>query len=213
MMPTPALLRGYPYPMNQPAFPINAELHPDSRNWRARRFRYWYDSIIDFLLAEPMLTQKEIAFRMGKSPVTIGLIMNSDIFRARYEMRRLAMSEALQQSINGKLQALAIDAIDATHEKLKLKRDLIPFEDLVDVTDKTLTRLGYGAKQSAQTAVVINNNAQVTAPISSEDLERSREKLLNSQRAKTIEGTFTAGESALAPAANPLAAEVDAEKL
>jgi len=193
-------------------FTMNAELHPGTKSWRPTRIRYWYESIIDQLLIDPSLSQREIARRLGRSEVTIGTVMNSDILRALYEQRRTKVNAELQEKINSRLLGLAIDAIDITHEKLKLQRDKIPFEDLVDVTDKTLTRLGYGtAKAGGQTAIVVNNTTQIVAPVSTDQLEAAREKFLNLQRAKLVaEPALPEGESA---PSEDLAAEVEKENV
>lgn len=157
------------------------------RSWRPKFQRTWHDNIIDLLLTDPTLTQKEVAARLGRNATTINCVMASDMFKARYEARRLLMNETLAQAITGKLTRLAIDAIEVTHEKLKLQRDKLPFEDLVDVTDKTLSRLGYGMKTAANPAVVINNNQQVVAPISADELEAIRSRL-RAEQAKVVEG-------------------------
>lgn len=173
-------------------FPANSA---PGRSWRPRYQKVWHDTIIDILLVEPTLTQKEVAARIGRSVVAVSYVMGSDLFKARYEARRLLINETLAQAITGKLTRLAVDAIEITHEKLKLQRDKLPFEDLVDVTDKTLSRLGYGMKTAANPAVVINNNQQVVAPISADELEAIRARL-RAEQAKTIEGTLPEGGSA-----------------
>lgn len=199
----------YPSPMLDPT-PYPGKPPDGARSWRPRRAKMWHDALIDILLVEPTLTQKEAAARLGRSEVAVSYVMGSDLWKARYEARRVLINETLAHAISSKLTRLAVDAIEITHEKLKLQRDKLPFEDLVDVTDKTLARLGYGAKQN-NSSVVINNNAQqVVAPISADELEAIRSKLRAEQQ-RTIEGTALGGGAPAVQAIAELAVEVKGE--
>lgn len=167
------------------AFPINGTRQGAA--WQPQKYRYWYDNIIDLLLVEPDLNQKQIAQRLSRSPVSIGLIMNSDLFRARYEQRRGDKSKALAEKINGKLTDVAILALELTHDKMQLQRTTVPLPDLVDVADKALTRLGYGAKSAPSAAVNVQINQ--TLPVSAEDLKASRARILEAQASPALAGS------------------------
>lgn len=164
------------------AFPINGTR--ESTAWHPQKFRYWYDNIIDLLLVDPSLSQKDIAHRLGRHAASIGLIMNSDLFRARYEQRRGAHSDQLKEKINGKLTDVAITALGLVKEQLDLKRTTIPLPELADVADQALSRLGYGAKDatSAPGSLTVNVGHTIST-ISREDLEASRKKIEDRQRA------------------------------
>jgi hypothetical protein len=140
------------------------------------------DAIIDLLLVEPSLTQKDIAIRLERHPATVGMIMNSDLFRARYEQRRGAQNAALTEEINTRLSRVAAQALELTEEILAEERTAIPLPQLVDVADKTLARLGYGPKMAVSPAVVmINNQTSVVAPVTPERLQGARQKLIEAQ--------------------------------
>jgi hypothetical protein len=140
------------------------------------------DAIIDLLLVEPTLTQKDIAIRLKCHPATVGMIMNSDLFRARYERGRGAQSLALREAINTRLSRVAFLALELTEEILTEERTAVPLPALVDVADKALARLGYGPKMAANPAVVmINNQTSVVAPVTPEQLQAARQKLIEAQ--------------------------------
>jgi hypothetical protein len=140
------------------------------------------DAIIDLLLVEPSLTQKDIAIRLERNPTTVGMIMNSDLFRARYEQRRGAQSLALQEAIKTRLARVAFRALELTEEILAEERTAVPLPALVDVADKALARLGYGPKMAANLAVLkINNQTTVVAPVTPEELQAARQKLIEAQ--------------------------------
>jgi hypothetical protein len=171
------------------AFPINGR--GETSAWVPQKFRYWYDGIIDLLLADPTLSQKEIAQRMGRHAVTIGMVMNSDLFRARYEQRRLAQSTALQEKINDRIAGVAITSLELVKEQLDTKRTSVPLAELADVADKALSRLGYGGKTAAGPASVVQVNVGNPAPqITREDLERSRQKIIDAQASREGESRF-----------------------
>src|SRR5262245_23265865 len=140
------------------------------------------DAIIDFLLVDPTLTQNDIAIRLERHPATVAMLMNSDLFRARYEQRRGAQSAALTQEINRRLSRLAIQALELTEEVLTEQRTAVPLPALVDVADKALARLGYGPKMAANPAVVmINDQTAVVVPVTREELQAARQKLIEAQ--------------------------------
>jgi hypothetical protein len=140
------------------------------------------DAIIDLLLVDPTLTQNDIAIRLERHPSTVAMIMNSDLFRARYEQRRAAQRAALTAEINTRLSRVAFQALELTEEILAKGRTAIPLPQLVDVADKTLARLGYGPKMIANpTLVMINNQTSVVAPVTPEQLQAARQKLIEAQ--------------------------------
>jgi hypothetical protein len=150
---------------------------PASAAEQPARFRYWCDAIIELLLVEPTLTQNDIAIRLERHPATVGMIMNSDLFRARYEQRRGAQNAALTEEINTRLSRVAAQALELTEEILTEERTAIPLPELVNVADKALARLGYGPKMAANPAVVM----AVVAPVTSEQLQAARQKLIEAQ--------------------------------
>src|SRR5262245_44038419 len=110
------------------------------------------------------------------------MIMNSDLFRARYEQRRGARSAALTEAINTRLSRVAIQALELIEEIVTEQRTAVPLPALVDVADKALARLGYGPKMAASPAVVmINRQTSVVVPVTREELQAARQKLIEAQ--------------------------------
>lgn len=136
----------------------------------------WYDGIIDDMLANPGTTVKDTAARLGRHPNTISAIINSDLFRSRWEQRRAQFSMALDMHLSQKLAKVAEKALDHTIEALDKKRDSVPLPILKDLALGSLDRLGYGPKKESSTAVAVNiDNRSVSA--SAEALERARGKM------------------------------------
>lgn len=169
---------------------ITSDLHQQDRpnSFVPTKAMMWYDAIVDDMLANPGTSQKETAARLGRSPVTINYIVNSDLFKARYAQRKDQFNDELDARLTGKLAQVAEKALDFTLEALDKKRDNVPLPLLHEISDKALSRLGYGPKGSAAVAptVVVQNNVSASAgvqvPVSREALASARENL------RTIEG-------------------------
>jgi hypothetical protein len=135
----------------------------------------WYDGIIDDILANPGTTIKDTATRLGRHPGTISAIMNSDLFKSRWEQRRSQFNMALDLHLSEKLAQVAEKALEHTITQLDKKRDTIPLPILKDLALGTLDRLGYGPSRSESPSVAVNiNNAVAASP---EALERARKRM------------------------------------
>lgn len=192
-----------------PRTTITSDLHQPQRGPNTHsptKAMLWYDAIIDDMFANPGTTQKATAARLGRSAVTIGYIVNSDLFKARYAQRRDQFNEELDSRLVGKLAKVAELSLDLTLESLEKKRTAVPLPLLHEVSDKALARLGYGPKQNpaASVAVTVNNAngsvAQVQTPVSAEALAEARLVLhqIETSRAATarLVGSSSAREAA-----------------
>jgi hypothetical protein len=174
-----------------PQTTITSDLHVQKRtnSHVPTKAMLWYDAIVDDMLANPGTTLKACAARLGRTPVTIGYIVNSDLFKVRYAQRRDRFNEELNTRLTGKLAQVAEKSLDFTLEALDKKRDAVPLPLLHEISDMALSRLGYGPKGSAPaspTVIVQQNNsgpaAQVATPVSREALAEARRNL------KVVEG-------------------------
>lgn len=143
---------------------------------------WWYWDLLDYMIANPQATKKEIALHYGIAYQTMILVTTSDMFNAHLEQRRAIISKQLDGEIANRLGKVALTAIDLTQDVLDKKRDNIPLDSLTDIMDKALTRLGYGVKGTAPSSgVTVNVQQAVVAPISGADLEEGRKLLRASQ--------------------------------
>lgn len=167
--------------------PVYGKPEQLSERWRPMYSRPWHDRLIDYLLTNPGQTTKDIALALGKHPVTVSMVMGSDLFKARYEQRRKAFEVDLRDRLTGKIAKVAEKALDLTLERMENKRTAIPLPELVDLQDKTLAMLGFGAKGTgpAQVNVQVNNGATIVAPVSREALEESRNRLRQVEMGRT----------------------------
>jgi hypothetical protein len=173
--------------------------------WQPAKMSWWYHAIIDFMIANPQATKKDMAARFKCSEMAIGLITNSDIFRAHFAARRKEFSEGLDATLHQELGKIAIKSLGIMSAVLEKKGDAIPLMQLAEISDKVLDRLGYGIQAEAPTpapsgtvnvftAPVQNNNTSVTVPVTAADLEAARQALRRSESMKTIDSQPLSGE-------------------
>lgn len=162
-----------------------------------RKMRWWYESLADFMIANPRATQNQIAAHFGRAPGTISTIINTDSFKAYMRQRREAHAAQLDGAVREKLLKVTDKGLDLILEQFDKKRDTLPIDTLQRSVDSTLKALGYGAAAPQAAVNVKIDNAQtkvVAVPVAIEDLEAARAALRNSQRAAlsatppTIEG-------------------------
>lgn len=156
-----------------------------------RKMRWWYESLADFMIANPNATQNEIAAHFGRAVSTISTIVNTDSFTAYFRKRRDDHAEVLDASVRNKLLKVADFALDLTLNHLDKKRDTIPLDMLQRTTDSTLKSLGYGVEpRGGGTTVNVNQPpSYVAVPVGIADLEAAREALRRSQQGQVIDVT------------------------
>lgn len=153
---------------------------------RNKPTKWWHEYIVDDMLAFPTSTVKERAKRLDYSETYLSIIINSDMFKALYAERRKAYNERLDGSITQKTALAANKALDIVLETLEKKRDAIPFPALAEFTDRTLSRLGYGEKQSGTN---VNVNVGIQPAVTPEQLAEARKSLRAVEASRMIDVT------------------------
>lgn len=145
-----------------------------------RKLSWWHDALIDDMLANPLDTLAQRSARLGYTVPWLSTVINSDMFQAAYQARKLDINNALKDAITIKLSEAAHKSLDLLVEQLEKKRDNIPFADLSASTTNILDRLGF-APSKAGTAVQVNVNAP-QATVSAEALGQARDRLRQHQQ-------------------------------
>jgi hypothetical protein len=142
--------------------------------------RQWHEALVDDMLANPTAKLEDRSARLNRSVNYLSMIINTDMFKALYEARRQAFTERLEGSIANKTAQVADRALDMVLETLEKKRDSLPFQSLVELTDRTLTRLGYGV---AKPGPAVNVNVVQSGPmVSAAQLAEARAAALDRAR-------------------------------
>lgn len=112
------------------------------------RTQITHDMIVDYILLHPDHSYKQIGASFGYSEVGIGVIVRSDAFRARFEMRKTEMVDpVVMEKIEKRLEGLAAQSLTILEGCLRTSTD--PHLALKTLTE-TNKALGYGASKVPQ---------------------------------------------------------------
>lgn len=148
--------------------------HSIPRDYHRKRLPWWYDRVIDEMIADPTIKLVDLAKRVGRAQSTLSAIINSDLFKSHYQNRRQQYAMRHDIGILEKNARIAHKGLDAILDVLDKKKDQVPLPMLKDVTDDALKRMGYGVDTPAVAVNfnTVNNGNQVVLPstVSKEDL-------------------------------------------
>ena len=109
------------------------------------RVKYSHDAMIDLLIANPTISQNEIAANFGYTVPWVSRIMNSDAFQARLALRKEELLDpVIVASIEEKFRALASKSLDVVLDKLSVTNSAELGLKALEISAKAL---GYGARQ------------------------------------------------------------------
>ena len=109
------------------------------------RVKYSHDAMIDLLIANPAISQNELAANFGYTVPWVSRIMNSDAFQARLALRKEELLDpVIVASIEEKFRALASKSLDVVLDKLSVTNSA---ELGLKALEISATALGYGARQ------------------------------------------------------------------
>ncbi len=179
------------------------------RAYHRKTMRWYYSSIIDWMMANPGKPLSDCAAYVGKTQPTLSAIIRSDMFQAALAQRKAQFSAQQDLVITQKMTQVTVATLDTILNVLEKKKDTIPLETLERVANTTLSRLGYGIEKAAPTAVQVNvhQNAQVQAPISAVELEEAR-KLMRQHQQQIANASPVSRLDAPLGAASPIEGEI-----
>lgn len=109
------------------------------------RVKFTHDAMIDLIIAQPGVSQNEIAKHFGYTAVWISRIVNSDAFQARLALRKNDLVDpSIALSVDERLRAVAARSLDRVLEKLELAPSMA---ESLDAAKMATAALGYGARQ------------------------------------------------------------------
>lgn len=83
------------------------------------KLKYSHEAMIDLILAEPTVTNKELATIFGYSEAWVSHIRNADSFQARTaERKALLIDPAIRRSLEDRLTGVTVKAIDRIQQVL-----------------------------------------------------------------------------------------------
>lgn len=151
------------------------------RDVRLRVSTWHYDTIIDYLLANPGATYGEVAAHINRGQVWVSMVMRSDAFQSHYASRRVVINEAVRDAVTDKIADVAMTAADLTLKHMRDNPQGIGFAQKMETLTSAAKALGFGLAPP-QSAVNVNVGPQTTVMLASrEQIDRARERLRSLQ--------------------------------
>lgn len=111
---------------------------------RIEKTRYSHEAMIDVIIAQPTIRQKELATMFGRSENWISRIYGSDAFQAALAKRKDELTDPfLVATIEERFNGLAIQSIDILAEKLEITKNADLAVKTLEISSKAL---GFGAR-------------------------------------------------------------------
>lgn len=108
------------------------------------KLNYSHDAMIDLILANPSITQEELARKFGYTQGWVSRVMASDAFKAMLAKRRTELVDPLvAHSIEQQLEGLARRSLEVVMSKLDANPTLDGGLKALEVSSRAL---GYGAR-------------------------------------------------------------------
>jgi hypothetical protein len=116
---------------------------------------YSHKAIVDLIIADPGITQNELAAHFGYTPGWISQILRSDAMQEQLAERKAELTDpVIIASLEKQMEALAGRSMTVLMEKLDLPN--VSVDVALKALDITSRALGYGAK-AANANVQVNN--------------------------------------------------------
>ena len=124
-----------------------------------QKVRYTHDAMIDVIIADPAISQGQIAHVFGFTEGWVSQVITSDAFQARLADRKGELIDpAIVRSIEERLKGLAVQSTQVLADSLSAKKDPELAAKVLGIVTKAL---GYGARDPAGTTI---NNYVVALP-------------------------------------------------
>lgn len=120
------------------------------------KVRYTHDAIIDMIIANPAVSQGDLAAEFGFTQSWMSIIINSDAFQERLAERKGELLDPkIRASIESRLEALAKRSLDKLLEKLDNNHP-VSCGDLV-----RMASLGVGDRNKREEKAAVQQNLYV----------------------------------------------------
>lgn len=134
-----------------------------------QKVRYVHEAMIDTILAQPSILQKELAAKFNYSAIAIGYIVRSDAFKERLAQRKEELVDPLitcaveeQFTLDAKLEGLAHASLDRLIERIENKLPMTN-SDLISAA-----KLGVGEKKAINPYLTQNNYIVQLPPVAAD---------------------------------------------
>jgi predicted transcriptional regulator len=125
-----------------------------------RGLNYSHDACVDTIIANPGITQNELASLYGYTPAWISQVINSDAFKERLAARKEEVVDPrLRMALDERIRGVVDTSLEVIINKLSETQNLNAAIRALDIGTRAL---GYGARP--QTAINVQTNYVAVVP-------------------------------------------------
>ena len=146
-----------------------------------QKLRYSHEALIDLMIAQPEMSQNDLAARFGYSASWISQVISSDIFQGKL-MERVTeiVDPTLTATVEQRLKGQVLRSMELLREKLDRPAAEVPDNLVLRTLEISSRALGYGAKDTQV-------NVQVNVEGHLEQLGGRLTELLNRKKAESTQ--------------------------
>lgn len=138
----------------EPSPPAEKPTYPYQEGRAIEKVRYTHDAMIDMLIAQPSISQNELASRFGYTPAWVSLVMSSDAFKARLAARREELIDpAIRLTIEERFHAVVTRSQEVLLAKLSQPAEKVSDNLALRAMELGAKALGLGTGQQAVPSV------------------------------------------------------------
>lgn len=120
-----------------------------------QKVRYTHEALVDLIIANPTLSQKEMAAIFDRTPAWVGMVMASDTFQLRLAQRRGDLADPLiKEEIEARFKAITNKSLERLQEKLEAPAATLDPMFLVKAAELGMKSQGIGQPKQGETVVV-----------------------------------------------------------
>lgn len=155
-----------------------------------QKVAYTHDAMIDLIIANPSISQNQIAAHFGYTASWISQIISSDAFQSRLaERRNEIVDPAIRATVEEQFKGIVYRSLDILRTKLARPADQVPDNLALRSLDLASRALGFGARDRETTVTVQETHVHL------DTLGERLVGLLQTKRSAVIDGELAGDET------------------
>lgn len=119
-------------------------------NGAIQKVRYTHDAMIDLIIANPAISQNELAYQFGYSAGWVSQVIASDAFQAKLLSRTQDLVDpTIRATVEDRFKALVLRSMDILRAKLNVAPEAVSDNLALRTLELSSRALGYGARAEA----------------------------------------------------------------
>jgi len=158
---------------------------------------YTHEDMIAALVANPLISQNELAARYGYTPAWVSRILTSDAFQAKLHEKTVeCIDPIIRASVQERFKALVSRSLEILEEKLNKPSEAIPDQFALRTFELGARAAGYGARLDTPPPSQQNVHIHLEGLRDNlvQLLRKTKSEVIEDQRALPVASTGEQGE-------------------